>query len=436
MAPTDQDYISKDDLFSVLESMKITLPRTSKMSVEDLSKRLREGLNVSQRVEDLLSGEPLDPRQLQPWTDVEGLVQQTAVMQQSLKSNFDRMSTMGTSKTPEELKGETLHQLQDILLWLGFRFTMGERNLYLVGKETGDWAVAIRIHGVYAMNEKTPVFVLSHRTVTSIPNKTLEEQLSEIFNAQPRSGQAVESVAQRTFLRLLSINAKRVLAGYEPDGTENKKYTKKKWKLTFALPLGPLPMAKVGKLADEHGCDVCGSTENASRCVQCLSAIYCSPECQKRDWPKHKEACRTLQGATWTTIDFGDNPSSPIDGLNTGYMSLMNVHESWEHGSSSANKAPQPIGANVPKNVHGEKMFLVKFQAPMGGPGYRPSSMMLYDRQRSFTIHWKRSGDPAAFLVAEKAMGDYPKMYRWAKRTGNRTMSVCFERAPKENPPW
>ena len=45
---------------------------------------------------------------------------------------------------------------------------------------------------------------------------------------------------------------------------------------------------------------------------------------------------------------------------------------------------------------------MVKFQVAMIGGG-RPDHMLMYDRQRSFNIYWKRNGDPEAFGVAERA---------------------------------
>ena len=32
------------------------------------------------------------------------------------------------------------------------------------------------------------------------------------------------------------------------------------------------------------------------RCSQCKQANYCSKECQRADWKKHKKQCRTLNG--------------------------------------------------------------------------------------------------------------------------------------------
>ncbi|RXW21802.1 hypothetical protein EST38_g4064 [Candolleomyces aberdarensis] len=115
----------------------------------------------------------------------------------------------------------------------------------------------------------------------------------------------------------------------------------------------------------------------------------------------------------------------------------MNFHESWQ----GRNAPDHPSNFNrtdgdapdIPANIHGTKAFLVKFQVGVGDG--RPSHMFMYDRQRSFKIFWKRSGDPDAFAVAERAIGGNLKMYRWCKRLDDRNMSVCFDKEPEETPP-
>jgi hypothetical protein len=44
-------------------------------------------------------------------------------------------------------------------------------------------------------------------------------------------------------------------------------------------------------LGDQKVCEVCGKNGNAKKCVACLNVFYCSKECQKKDWKKHKGVC-------------------------------------------------------------------------------------------------------------------------------------------------
>ena len=126
------------------------------------------------------------------------------------------------------------------------------------------------------MDDDTPAFTLSYRVVHSIPNRTLKQQVAEIFGSEDSGRADVSELGRRAFLRLLNWNAKLLVPQYEPANEVNKKFAKKKWKVSFSLPLGPIPMEEVGKLTSEAGCDVCGKSSNAnSRCTKCLSAVYC-----------------------------------------------------------------------------------------------------------------------------------------------------------------
>ncbi|KAJ7114325.1 hypothetical protein C8R44DRAFT_227342 [Mycena epipterygia] len=47
-----------------------------------------------------------------------------------------------------------------------------------------------------------------------------------------------------------------------------------------------------------------------SRCGRCKEAWYCSKECQKKHWPKHKEFCRNVDGSGILKLvnNFSSNP--------------------------------------------------------------------------------------------------------------------------------
>merc|ERR1712146_412965 len=47
-----------------------------------------------------------------------------------------------------------------------------------------------------------------------------------------------------------------------------------------------------------EACAVCATVCDIQLCVQCLSIGYCSRECQKRDWSRHKHECRAAASQT------------------------------------------------------------------------------------------------------------------------------------------
>ena len=303
---------------------------------------------------------------------------------------------------------------------------------------------------MYDAGDKTPVLVLSYTTLTDNAAKPLAKLIIDAVSVKDSSGNPCNDITRRTLLRLLQANAKLINPSYAPEGEANQKFLnkKRKWKLTFLFPLGAIPMADVGKLSVDAVCDVCGSTKGVSQCSNCMTVAYCSPgtdlpsspyagqltaveECQKSDWPRHKLRCDNLKGGTWTTINLGENPTSPVAGGGPLFMTNLNIHENLQ---SNSNTKTSRVGGTIP-NTHGDKMFMVKFQVPGMGMS-DPDHMYLYDQKRSFRAFWKQSEDPEAFEVGNRSLGGYPKMYRWARFVSGNTLSVCFDKAPAEMPPW
>jgi hypothetical protein len=106
-------------------------------------------------------------------------------------------------------------------------------------------------------------------------------------------------------------------------------------------------------------------------------------------------------------------------------------------------------------NVHGERVFLVKFQIALNVGTH----MTMYDRHRSFQTYLSRDSAPAVFadLLAEmqgprggyggiKVCAQYfeclswmlkvSQMYRYVKRVSDTELSVCLDRQPKELIMW
>ena len=57
-------------------------------------------------------------------------------------------------------------------------------------------------------------------------------------------------------------------------------------------------VAKYKFVLSDYICWVCNKSSNKShRCRKCQSRLYCSPECQTKDWKMHKTICRRLKEA-------------------------------------------------------------------------------------------------------------------------------------------
>ncbi|XP_070538595.1 uncharacterized protein [Ptychodera flava] len=96
-----------------------------------------------------------------------------------------------------------------------------------------------------------------------------------------------------------------------------------------------------------HACSACGKeTSSAKLCSACLSARYCNKDCQKKHWPKHKDACVevgnniiTLASALVHSQRHVDVDTKELDGLgiyylgNTPAVDLLKLHQNeWSSG--------------------------------------------------------------------------------------------------------
>jgi hypothetical protein len=105
------------------------------------------------------------------------------------------------------------------------------------------------------------------------------------------------------------------------------------------------------------------------------------------------------------------------------------------------NETGAPDDTDPPPNIHGDKIFMVKLQSPVNSENSGiPQNIFIYDRQKSFQVYLMAEDDTNAFHEAALAikMTGWKglKMYRWAKRTGDFELSVCFDRAPENDPQW
>lgn len=154
--------------------------------------------------------------------------------------------------------------------------------------------------------------------------------------------------------------------------------------------------------------------------------------------------CRSLKGGIWRKLPLGAIPKSLKDSMPGGKGVYSNSMEEIiraqqkpgfkiEDYTRSSDSPPSP-------NIHGDSPFMVKLQISALNLATN-QSMMIYDRQRSFQLHFDRVESPQVFdevweeMKTKGVMGGL-KMYRWARRTGDWELEVCVDRKPIDDIAW
>ena len=104
-------------------------------------------------------------------------------------------------------------------------------------------------------------------------------------------------------------------------------------------------------------CCVCGSECEAGVCRRCGCAVYCSKQCQARDWPSHREHCRPhllkltsapARGGTGVTATENIGPGTRSGELSHWSKSLEILCADWcrsFYALKTQLKAPKLLGA-------------------------------------------------------------------------------------------
>ncbi|KAF4611247.1 hypothetical protein D9613_007244 [Agrocybe pediades] len=446
--------LTRDRVLAVLHSMGVNLPSNTKIPKEDLIKRLSQALDAAQRYRDVIGSPNFNTNTAASWPSDKNLRDATH------RSTFwelarDEAYATGRNIPPESPKKDIFTEMRQIFNEIARGFHIGVRSTFIIGTEG---AVFVRIINVYSVKD-TPVFLVGFREVDGEEAPPIQRKLTELALPKATKPSDYQMLALRTdehqrlsILMLLDMNSKRLSAVDDIPLDESKIAEAINLKLSFLLPLAPLSLTDIGRLMNKSGCEVCGK-KTASRCLQCLSVVYCGPgssspfphlsyhpqahhclpknlECQKADWPNHKATCRSLNGGTWSTITCEIIPHIPG-------ISLQNHHETPQDARKRDKKLSSSVaGGRPPPDIHHGKAFLLKFQISLFRISDDTHHMLLYDRQRSFQVMWMRNSARDLFDRAEHEMGDVLKIYRWARRVGDYQFEVCFDRPPATNPPW
>ena len=169
--------------------------------------------------------------------------------------------------------------------------------------------------------------------------------------------------------------------------------------------------------------------------------------CQRSDWPHHKASCQRIDGA-WYEFPFAPLPKTLVLPLR---YERVNTH--------SVPAVP---------NVHGQYPFLVKLTLETVRMTHSSNEVTIRDRQQSFKdvcIWGEDCQEGTAFqrlaeqcvqnsgsdletydrycrgttgferVAAQCALGKMVAC-RWAKRTGDWSLSICLDVTPESEPKW
>ncbi|XP_063403668.1 uncharacterized protein LOC134687361 [Mytilus trossulus] len=132
-------------------------------------------------------------------------------------------------------------------------------------------------------------------------------------------------------------------------------------------------------------CSCYRSSFQLKKCSNCGTATYCSKECQKKHWKKHKHMCKLLQKEY--TIEIKMKDTKPV--VQPGYVTIRGFDPSLK----GIREGPKPNPLSI-------KKFIVKVQSGQEYGCVNPKkTLSLYDR--SVTLDIKFSKSELYYLVNE-----------------------------------
>ncbi|KAH9925054.1 uncharacterized protein BXZ73DRAFT_50322 [Epithele typhae] len=438
------DHFTRTELLQVLSSIGVELPKNTKLPDNELSKRLRDALNLAQEKDTLPPTFDVEKMKKWPLFDQPSSKENSAGARKSKQSLLEAMkrSNLGEAfqnaltgnKAQPDLYKDVFTDLRQTVMNVANNLDAGHKAFILHDPKQQQCAVNVRIVSVVYATESAPAIVVLFRAFTrenAMEGMAWAQAQARIGADGVRSLHQIYAtpIEQKLFLRLLAANASCLPAGFDVD----RQAIEESYKLSVILPLGPLDFTSIGKLNNDAGCYICGAPK-ASRCGQCQSVSYCSQECQRADWGEHKQTCKSLKGGSWRTVVV----RSCLPGTEDLYMITFNKYDRprMEDADGIQKLKDMPI----PPNVWGNKLFLLKLQVGLGGTS--PQDIMMYDRKRSLRVFMVPLDNPEAFrdFVTEMLQPSNPyggiKMYRWARRTGDWEFSICMDREPTMTVMW
>ncbi|KAJ3564625.1 hypothetical protein NP233_g8171 [Leucocoprinus birnbaumii] len=420
---TPNNKLSHEDLVYILRGMRIDVSPHTKIPIEKLQTRLEGALAAAQRSTQIFSDtedvmEVVDPKSLPICTDLE----QIFISFSKLGSRQGDIPKMDWFSIDER---EMSARWVSAVLYFFFE-QVQEDGLDCVSylDEKTFRALIVRVLSVRMINEETPLILVAYRAVKAKSRDSLREYVMETFRTpKGRTAFQASETAQKLLEMYLALNGARLSSEFEPPPVVEQ--SSPHWKYGFVLPLGELLPADVGPLNVFEGCATCGE-EAEVVCSKCENVKYCSKACQKQDFHAHRSLCRAVTSGTWTTITLqSDWVETEGSG---GRIAVLN------HVTRNVTYIESDVLKSVPKDLYGDKYFLMKLQCSMAGP---KDLILVYDVHRSFNLYMMGKKNEESFQVALRQFSHEKRpIFRWAKRVGDWEWQVCFESVPEYPSPW
>ncbi|KAI1792756.1 hypothetical protein LXA43DRAFT_1093398 [Ganoderma leucocontextum] len=418
------DPLTKEETLQILSFMGVQIPKDTKLPGEVLDKRLQDALNAVQNRDQLPISAPLDPERGQKWPrPPEG---------ESLKK-----ARRGEGR--RVLYEDPFLDLRETMMSIGNTIDRGHRWVAIQDRGHENFAISMSPLSTLQVDAGTPGIVVVYRAFNRIADPDAVHRQVAIYKGYRGGNRTVASINAsllelKLMLKLLDMNTALISPHYQPPQTE----LEAPFYVSILLPIGPLGFREIDRLGNDPGCVVCGN-EPKARCWQCQTVSYCSTG-KMPTGPRTNKTCLSLKGGKWWTIPLRVCPPGE-GGLAKARSGRLDVNHRQRWTEADRRSVWLKEDGLPPPNIHGDRGFLVKFQAPL--VVWAHPAFLMYDRQHSFDeVFFYAEDSPeayAAFMREVQGPRSRPEggnMYRWARRTGERELTVCFDREPATEVEW
>ncbi|KAJ7145819.1 hypothetical protein C8R44DRAFT_655794 [Mycena epipterygia] len=239
---------------------------------------------------------------------------------------------------------------------------------------------------------------LESRLREILPSGASDDDVRVELEKHMTAGEEMPEAHLCMLARLLSHNADLVDKEWVDDQQSHwniPKEVKKETRISFFVPCSRPRFKAVEEI--ETGktptpCTQCGECQKDAKktmCGSCRAVCYCSPECAKANWPKHKVDCKISK-------KIGNDPSSlPKDTLYVPVRAY--IHWVADFGFASEQEAVKMGGPPVtepPRNEYGTERFICRAVLANEGKGQ-------WDPHQGKVVYYDR-GAGTAFLYDQR----------------------------------